>query len=140
MANVFYDKAKKNLWNGGVNLAADTIKVLLVDSTYAPTQASTHEFKSDVIGEIAGTGYTAGGQALSSQAVSADATNHRGKFSAANASWTNATFTAYGAVVYKDTGSAATSPLIGFIDFGGAKTCSNGSFTIQWDPNGIAYF
>jgi hypothetical protein len=140
MANVFYDQAKKNLWNGTINLAADPIKVMLVDNSYAPSSSSTHEFKSDVTGEISGTGYSAGGQSLSGQAVAADSVNHRGAFTAANASWSSASFTAYGAVLYKDTGSDATSPLIGFIDFGGAKSCSNGSFTIQWDPDGIAYF
>lgn len=140
MGNVFYDKAKKNLWNGTVNLASDSIKVLLVDNTYAPTVSSTHEFKSDVSGEITGTGYTAGGVALANKAVTADATNHKGKFDADDAVWSSATFTAYGAVLYKDTGTPATSPLVGFVDFGGAKPVSGGSFTIQWDPSGIANY
>ena len=140
MPNLFYDNGKKNLWNGAVNLATGPVKCMLVDNTYAPGATSTHEFKSDVTGEITGTGYTAGGMTLSGLSVTADTTNHRGKFTAANPVWSSATFTAYGAVLYKDSGTAATSQLIGYLDFGGAKSCSGGSFTIQWDPAGIAYF
>lgn len=140
MANVFYDNAKKNLWNGSINLASDTLKVALVGSGYTPNQA-THEYFSDVTNEVSGTGYTAGGATLTSQSVTADTTNHRGKFTAANVTWSSATITAVGAVIYKSTGTAGTSPLIGYIDFGGTKSSSAGNFTIQWDAtNGIAYF
>lgn len=141
MANVFYDNAKKNLWNGNVNLASDTIKVALVTASYTPN-AATHEFWSDASAyEASGTGYTAGGATLASKAVTADTTNHRGKFAADNVTWSTATVTASGAVIYKSTGTASTSPLVGFIDFGGSKSSSAGNFTINWDAaNGIAYF
>lgn len=140
MANVFYDNAKKNLWNGTIDLDTNTIKCALVTSSYTPSQAS-HEFFSDITNEVTGTGYTAGGQALTTKVVSADTSNHRGKFTADNVSWTSSTITARGAVLYKDTGTASTSPLIGYIDFGSDKSSSSGTFTIQWDgTNGIAYF
>jgi hypothetical protein len=35
-------------------------------------------------------------------------------------------------VIWKDTGSAATSPLLGYVDFGADET-SSGTFTLQWD-------
>lgn len=140
MANVFYDNGKKNLWNGVIDLSADTIKVMLVTSSYTPSQ-TTHEYKSSVTNEVTGTGYTAGGVALTSQAVTADTTNHRGKFTADNVTWSTSTITAAGAVIYKSTGTDSTSPLIGYVDFGGNKSSSAGNFTIQWDAtNGIAYF
>ena len=81
MANVFYDNAKKNLWNGTVDLAADTIKVALVTSSYSPS-LTADEFFDDVTNEVTGTGYTAGGATLSGQAVTADTVSHRGKFTA----------------------------------------------------------
>lgn len=141
MANVFYDNAKKNLWNGTINLATDPLNVALVGSGYVPNQA-TDQYWSDVsANEVSGTGYTAGGQALSGKTVTADTVNHRGKFTADNATWANATIAAVGAVIYKNTGTPSTSPIIGYIDFGGTKSSSSGNFTIQWDAsNGIAYF
>ena len=45
MANVFYDNAKKNLWNGTINLASDPINVALVGSGYVPNQ-STDQYLS----------------------------------------------------------------------------------------------
>ena len=141
MANVFYDNAKKNLWNGAINLASDPINVALVSSAYVPNQSTDQYWSTVQPNEVSGTGYTAGGQALTGQAVTADTTNHRGKFTANNVTWSNATVTAVGAVIYKNTGTASTSPIIGYIDFGGTKSSSAGNFTIQWDAtNGIAYF
>lgn len=141
MANVFYDNAKKNLWNGTINLATSPINVALVTSAYTPAQATDQYWSTVQPNEASGTGYTAGGQALTGQTVSADTVNHRGKFTANNVTWSNATVTAVGAVLYVNTGTASTSPLIGYIDFGGSKSSSAGNFTIQWDAtNGIAYF
>ena len=141
MANVFYDNAKKNLWNGTINLASDPLSVALVGSGYVPNQATDQFWSNVVANEVTGAGYTAGGQALTGQTVSADTVNHRGKFTANNVTWSNATVTAVGAVIYKNTGTASTSPIIGYIDFGGAKSSSAGNFTIQSDAtNGIAYF
>ena len=141
MANVFYDKAKKNLWNGVIgDLSSVTLKVMLVTSSYGPSQTGD-EFKSSVTNEVTGTGYTAGGATLTSCAVTADTTNHRGKFTADNVTWSTATLTAAGAVIYNSTGTDSTSPILGYIDFGGNKSSSAGNFTIQWDgTNGIAYF
>lgn len=141
MANVFYDNAKKNLWNGTINLASDSLKVALVGSGYVPNQTTDEFWSAAAPYEASGDGYTAGGQSLSGQSVTADTTNHRGKFTADNATWANATVTAVGAVIYKDAGTPGASPIIGYIDFGGTKSSSAGNFTIQWDAtNGIAYF
>ena len=141
MANVFYDNAKKNLWNGTINLASDPLYVALMTSGYTPAQTTDQYWSGISSNEASGTGYTAGGQALTGQAVTADTTNHRGKFTANNVTWSTATITAVGAVIYKNTGTPSTSPVIGYIDFGGSKSSSAGNFTIQWDAtNGIAYF
>ena len=141
MANVFFDNAKKNLWNGTINLASDALNVALMTSSYAPNQATDQYWSAISSNEASGTNYTAGGQALTGQSVTADTTNHRGKFTANNVTWSNATVTAVGAVIYKNTGTPSTSPVIGYIDFGGSKSSSAGNFTIQWDAtNGIAYF
>lgn len=115
-----------------VDWDADTIKVSLHTSTYTPNQ-DTHDFFNDATNEIAGTGYTAGGVALVTSAPVYDAASNTLRLDADDASWTTATFTCRIAVVYKDTGTAATSPLLGWVDFGGDESVVSGTFTIQWD-------
>lgn len=115
-----------------VDWDADTIKCALATSTYTPNQ-DTHNFFDDITNEVSGTGYTAGGVALTTSAPAYDATSNTLRLDASDAQWTTASFTARYAIVYKDTGSAATSPLLGYVDFGGDETVSSGTFTIQWD-------
>ncbi|MHA1482068.1 MAG: hypothetical protein ACTSQA_01355 [Candidatus Heimdallarchaeaceae archaeon] len=136
MADVIYNDFKKNIMNGNIDLDTDTIKVMLVTSSYTPDQDS-HEFKDSVTNEVSGTGYTAGGVELTSKVVSADDTDNEGVFDAADVTWSSSTITARGAVIYKDTGTAATSPLICYLDFGADKSSSNGDFTISWNAEGI---
>lgn len=133
MSDVVYDNFKKNVMSGVINLASDAIKVMLV-SGYTPAQ-STHEFKSSVTGEITGTGYTARGATLANKVVTAS--GGKGVFDADDVTWAASTITATGAVVYKDTGTDSTSPLVCFIDFLGSKSSSAGNFTISWNAGGI---
>lgn len=136
MADVIYNNFKKNIMNGGIDLDTDTIKVALVTSSYTPDQ-DTHEFFSSVTNEVVGTGYTAGGATLASKAVTADNTDNEGVFDADDVVWTTSTITARGAVLYKSTGTAGTSALIAYIDFGSDKISTAGSFTIAWNAEGI---
>lgn len=136
MADVIYNGFKKNIMNGGIDLDTDTIKVMLVTSTYAPDQ-DLHVFISDVTNEVVGTGYTAGGATLASAAVTADNTANTGVFDAADVTWSTSTITARGAVVYKDTGVTTTSPLVCYLDFVTDQSSSAGNFTISWNASGI---
>jgi len=136
MASGIYNRFKANLMSGAVNLdsGGDTIKVALLDDNHS--FVADHDTWSDVsANEISGTGYTAGGETLTNQSVTQDDTNDKAVFDADDVSWTSATFTAYHAVLYDDT--LASDDLICSIDFGGAKSVSNGTFTIQWDADGI---
>jgi len=56
---------------------------------------------------------------------------------AADTTWASSTITARYAVVYASTGTASTSPLIGYVDFGSDQSSTNGNFTITWDATGI---
>lgn len=136
MADIIYSNLPKHLMNANINLASDTIKVALVTSSYTPDQ-DAHEYFSSVTNEVTGTGYTAGGATLASKTVTADTANNTGVFDAANVTWSTSTITARGAVVYKSTGTASTSPLIEYIDFGTDKVSAGGDFTITWDAAGI---
>jgi hypothetical protein len=127
-----YDSSTKiNLASGG-----DTIKVALVTSSYTFTP-DTHDFFNDITNEITGTGYTAGGATLGSQTYTLDTTDNESVFDGADTTWTTASFTCRGAVIYKSTGDAATSPLICFVDFGTDRIVDGGTFQITWASEGI---
>lgn len=136
MASGLYNSFKKKIMDGSIDLDTDTIKVALVTSGYTP-DFDLHDFFDDVTNEVTGTGYSAGGMALANKTVTQDNTDNEGVFDADDVSWTTATITARGAVLYKDTGSAATSPLIGYIDFGADKTSTAATFLISWSSEGI---
>jgi hypothetical protein len=122
-----------------VNWTADTIKVALVTSSYTP-DIDADEFWIEVLGdESSGTGYTTGGEALTGKSIGSVVSGHRVPLLASPTSWTSATVTFRYAVVYKDTGSAATSPLLGYIDFGADESVSNGTINFNWGTNGVLY-
>ena len=136
-----FNDGKMKILDGTIDLDTDTIKVSLHTSTYSPN-IDTHTFFSDLTNELdASGGYTAGGAALASRVVTADDTNDRGVFDAANLSWSALTPSAafrY-AVIYKDSGLSTTSPLIAYIDFGADQNPAGSAFTILWHADGILY-
>lgn len=136
MANLVYNSFKKNSMVGSINLSADTIKVALVTSAYV-VDIDAHQFYSDITGEVVGAGYTTSGATLSGVTITTDLANDRSVFDASDVTWASSTITAAAAVIYKVNGTPASSPLIGFIDFGGSKSSSNGDFVIQWNTDGI---
>lgn len=119
-----------------IDWVTDTIKVMLATSTYTPNQ-DTHDFVNDVTNEVSGTGYTAGGATLGSKTVVYTGASNKLVLDAADTSWTTATFTARYAIVYKDTGTASTSPIMGTVDFGGDQTVTAATFSIVWDADGV---
>lgn len=117
----------------------DEFKVALVKSGYTPN-VDTDDFWNDVSGEeVSGTGYTAGGVKLTSLAVTYDSATNEARWDAADAEWTTSTITARYAVVYKNTGTSTTSPLVLYVDFGENKVSSAGTFKIVWNAIGLLY-
>jgi hypothetical protein len=136
-----YNAGKLNLINAQMNLGTDTLKVALCTSSYVPN-IDTHANLSDITNEVTGTGYTAGGATLASVSTAQDSVNDRAYLTAADTAWANSTLTARYAVLYKSTGSSATSKLIGYIDFGADKSTVADTFYIQWTAaasGGILY-
>ena len=129
MASGIYNRFKANLMNKVVDLEADTINVSLYDNSHAFTATDTDYTTTNELATAGG--YTQGGSALASKAVTEAATT---KWDATDHAWTSATFTAYFAVIWDST---AGNDLICTIDFGGAKAVSAGTFTIIWDAAGI---
>jgi hypothetical protein len=146
MANsLVYHKFKlRQMGNNGtvVDLDADTIKLILMNATYAAiadATKQTHEFYSDVSGnEVSGSGYTALGYTLANKTSTSSAATGLYTFdNTVDPSWATATITASGAIVFKDTGVTTTSPLIAYLDFGGSVVSTAGTFIAQLNASGV---
>jgi hypothetical protein len=88
--------------------------------------------------EVVGTGYTAGGQALTSRTFSYDAPTHTLTLDSADPSWTSSSIVARYLVYYVDTGTLATSALIAYADFGADQSSVSGTFTYLTPASGLA--
>ena len=106
----------------------NTFKIALYTSS-ATLGASTTAFTtSNEITNSSGTAYTSGGATLTSVTPTSDSTTAVCDFS--DVSYTDASFTANGAMIYND--SASGDPACAIIAFGSDKTVSSGTFTIQF--------
>ena len=120
-----------------IDYLSDSMKVMLCTSSYTPNQDS-HVFKSDVTNEVTGTGYTAGGVALTTKTLTYTGGTNTIAFDADDVTWASSTITARYAVIYDATpGTDATRPLLAYVDFGADQSSSGSTFTIQWDAAGI---
>ena len=105
----------------------DTFKIALYDSD-ATLGASTTAFStSEEITNTSGSAYTSGGATLTSVTPVASSTTAVCDF--ADVSFSSASFTANGALIYN---SSASNAAVCAIAFGSDKTATNGTFTIQF--------
>ncbi len=103
-----------------------TYKIALYTSA-ATLGASTTAYSAT--NEVAGTGYSAGGNTLTiSQVPTSSGTTAFLDF--ADTTWAAATITARGALIYLANGG--TNPAVAVLDFGSDKTSTAGDFTIQF--------
>lgn len=131
MANALYPKWKEGLIQGSANTSlTGTLKVALVDTgTY--TYSAAHQFFSSVSG-VAGTPVTLGTK-----------TYLNGVLGAANSTFTavsNGGVNCEALILYIDTGTAATSPLVAFLDTGITNMPvipNGGDITVSWNGSGI---
>lgn len=136
-ADVIQNTFKAFIMDGTIDLDTDTIKVMLLTSTHTQDQ-DTYDYIDDVnANEVSGTGYTAGGAAIANKSVAENDTDNVGVFDGDDVTWSSSTITARYAAIYKDTGTASTSPIIAILDFGSDQSSSAGDFTISWGANGI---
>ena len=107
--------------------AADTFKIALY-STLATLDAATTVYTT--LNEVTGTGYTAGGNTLViSQVPTSTSSETTAWLNFANSSWTTASFSADGALIYNSTqGNKAVAVL----NFGGTKTATAQTFTVTF--------
>jgi hypothetical protein len=117
---------KKELLEGihDFRTTGDTFKLALFTSS-ASLDATTTEFSTT--NEVSGTGYTSGGNTLSNVNPTTSGTTAFVDF--ADTTFSNATITAAGALIYNSTDN---DQAVAVLDFGGDKTSTNGDFTIQF--------
>jgi hypothetical protein len=121
--NAFCTSAKVGFLTGTYIPLTDTMKIALYTNS-ATLDATTTAYSAT--NEVVGTGYTAGGNTLTGNAISYGGTTAWLTFS--DSSWTTATITARGALIYDSTRSNAA---IAVLDFGADKVSTAGTFTVQ---------
>ena len=139
-----YDKFREGSFDGNsVNFetpGGNGIKAALVTGTYTPDQ-NLHDFFNDITNEVTGTGYTAGGNVMSSGTVTVDGSGNVTVDIADPATWTqNASgfSNARRVIIYLDTGTSSTSRLIAYTaDFGSDQGNVNGDFTVTVNASGL---
>ena len=107
----------------------NTFKIALYDSDATLGASTTAYSTSEEITNTSGTAYTAGGASLTSVTPTTSGTTAYCDFSP-DISWTSASFTANGCLIFND--SHSTDAAVCAIAFGGDKTVSSGTFTIQF--------
>jgi hypothetical protein len=107
--------------------SGDTFKIALYTSS-ASLGAGTTAFATDnEISNTSGSAYSSGGATLTSVTPTTSGTTAFCDF--ADVSFTSASFTANGALIYN---SSQSNKAVAVIAFGGDKTVSSGTFTIQF--------
>lgn len=114
-------EAKHNFLASGGN----TFRAALYTSS-ATMSATTTAYSTT--NEVSGTNYVAKGNSLTN--INPTSSGTTGFTDFADTTWSSATLTARGALIYND--SASGDPAVAVLDFGGDKTSTNGDFTIQF--------
>ena len=120
---------KKDVLLGDHHLDSDNIYIALYTSSASLGAATDGYMTSNEVAD--GNGYTTGGVALASKAVTENSTS--GIFDAADPEWTSATFTAAGALIYNKTlgdASGNARGAIAILNFGGDFSVAGGTFKI----------
>ena len=118
---------KAEILGGIQDLDTDVIKIALYTSA-ASLDATTTVYSTS--NEVVGVGYSAGGNTLASPTISTSGTTAFVDF--ADSSWTTATITARGALIYN---SSKANRAVAVLDFGSDKTSTAGTFTVQMPAN-----
>lgn len=107
--------------------SGNTFKIALYTNSASISASTTAYTASGETSNTAGSAYTAGGENLTSVTPTTSGTTAFCDFS--DVSWTTASFTAYGALIYN---SSQSNKAVCVLNFGGDKTSSAGTFTIQF--------
>ena len=136
MPSATFTNAPRFLAKGDLDWDTMNCKVLLVTSQLSEANIDAFDYRADITNEVAnGNGYATGGiaQAYTLDALNTTTNAQTITYTNITNGWTAATFSAAGAIIYKDTGNAATDILLHYIEFASALTPSNGSASITYN-------
>jgi hypothetical protein len=120
---------KAELYEGIHDLIDDTIKIALFNAN-ADLTANTTAYSTNQ--EVTGIGYTAGGNTLTGATVRSSGTTAYVSFD--NTSWSSASFTSRGALIYN---SSKANRSVAVLNFGSDKIVANGTLTIEFPTNDV---
>lgn len=126
MANTLYDKGRQRFLEAQLNMLTDTIKCVLVDTGAYTANFSTHEFLADIPVSAR----------ITTPVTLTSKTTAGGAFDAADVTFTSVSGASIEAIlIYADTGTESTSPLIAYIDTatGLPITPNGGDIIVTWD-------
>jgi len=129
--NAICDSFKKELLQGkhDFDTSSDTYKLAMYTSSATLGKSTTNYATAN---EVSSSNYSAGGGTLVNQGVKVSSSVAITDF--ADLSFQNVTLTARGALIYNTTtdGGSNTTDAVAVLDFGGDKTATAGTFTIQF--------
>ena len=120
---------KQEMLQAGQDLATDTLKMALY-TAFSDIGPLTTVYTT--ANEVTGTGYTAGGEAVTGATISTDVQTGTVYVNFDNVSWPGANFVARGALIYNVTRSNKS---VAVLDFGSDKTFSSVSNTVTMPVN-----
>tara|TARA_B100000424_G_scaffold188124_1_gene146242 strand:+ start:274 stop:720 length:447 start_codon:yes stop_codon:yes gene_type:complete len=130
--NAICDSFKKELLQGkhDFDTSSDTYKLAMFTSSATLGKSTTNYATTNEVSSPSG--YTAGGKALVNQGVKVSSSVAITDF--ADLSFVGVTLTARGALIYNTTtdGGSGTTDAVAVLDFGGDKTATSGTFTVQF--------
>ena len=132
MSNALYGKGRDKFMNGSINWVSDTIKSVLIDTADYTVSIDADEFVDEIAAAAKVSESALAGKSSALGVADANDTVH--------AAVTGDSVEAI--VIYKDTGTPATSPLIAYIDSatGLPLTPNGGDVTISWDSGANKIF
>ena len=120
---------KQEMLQAGQNLATDTLKMALY-TAFADLGPTTTVYTTT--NEVVGTGYSAGGNAVTGATISVDTQTNTVYVDFNDVSWAGANFTARGALIYNVTRSNKS---VAVLDFGSDKTFTSANNTVTMPVN-----
>ena len=133
VCNVF----KQELLKGGHDFDGGATYYIALYTSSATLGATTTAYATaNEVTNSSGTAYTAGGKALTSPTVTGGSGTATAFVDFADVSWTSASFTANGALIYRQDAGGPTNDAVVVLAFGGDFTASNGTFTVQFPTAG----
>ena len=116
--------------------SGNTFNLALYTSSATLNKSTTAYSSTNEISNTSGSAYTPGGNTLANPSVTGGSGVTPAYVDFDDTSWTNASFTANGALIYRSDNNLSNTDAVVVLAFGGDFTASNGTFTVQFPTAG----